>query len=1081
MGNMTLFGEDLVTRTKFIAPRLKGAHIPRERLHALLAGACAVPLTVIMGGAGYGKSTVLAGFLEATGTPGLWYELGERDADPQVLGLHLAHLLERAFPGSGEKALAILARPGGASVHGPATAEALCDALLDRLVGDTLLVLDDFEVLERASDTLSLLNHLIEHLPPRLHVALASRTRPALPHFARWRLEGDVLTIDQDALAFDAAEAQALFERLGADLQDAARLVEETAGWPMAVQLLARRAGAGDNAALLADPEARRDLFEYLAREVLDVLPAGEREFLLATAPLARLDAGICEALTGRGDAGTVLQQLADRGILLVAPPDDALRPHHLFRDFMLARLAEAGRLAPGHQAAADALRTVGRDAEAVDHLIAAGNPAAAAERILALGPELVRQGLFETVAVWIRRLPDALLDATPELAKLQGDASRLAARFDAALGWYDRALAAQDADPGGRSRTLAAKAQVFLDTVRPALAAALLEEAARLAAEPAEKAKLQVLLAENALNQGDPIRAAALLDEAGAKAPDAAEVRGRMLLRTGKLREARDWLRALLDREGDQAVKAHREAALVLSLVEAFLGDAKAARDLAERGLARARHQGAAWGEAVGLIRAGHAALVAGVEREAGAMYRKALDIADAVGVDRLTSEPLAGLTVLAGRRGDLGEAERHAQRALDAARKHGDRWMGALVQLALAAAFCDAADPRARAQCEQAAGAFAAVADAHGEARALLLGARAALAPGDGRQTASRLGALATRLRDSGLGSLLAGPTLLGFANHAQAVDFMRQALDAGLPAPVLIAALRAGTPPDRLAPLLEMLGLEGAQAGPRQDALRVRTLGPFRVWRGGQEVDRKTWGRKIALQLFHLLVVHRGDLLPKSRIIDMLWPDLDPGVADGTFRVALNALNKALEPERQSGQEPRHIARQGTAYALRLGDDLTLDVVDFERLLDAAAVVEASGDDPGALAEEALALFDGDFLAEFTEYGDWCDRERERLAARFSDQAARHARRLLLGGNCEGCAGWAGRLLALDPCAEQAYRLLMAAQYRLGDRTGALRTYERCAETLERELAVAPMPETELVRQAILDQQPIEGLAI
>ncbi|MBM3267461.1 MAG: ATP-dependent transcriptional regulator, partial [Candidatus Sericytochromatia bacterium] len=304
---------------------------------------------------------------------------------------------------------------------------------------------------------------------------------------------------------------------------------------------------------------------------------------------------------------------------------------------------------------------------------------------------------------------------------------------------------------------------------------------------------------------------------------------------------------------------------------------------------------------------------------------------------------------------------------------------------------------------------------------------------------------------------------------------------ALAAGLPGPVLAAALRAGNSPERVATLLADLGLAGEDASLRQDAVRVRTLGAFRVWRGAAELDRKAWGRKIALQLFHLLVVHRGDLLPKSRIVDLLWPDLEPGVADGTFRVALNALNKALEPDRPSGREPRHIIRQGTAYALRHGDDLSLDVAEFERLLDAAGVLEATGEDPGDVAERALGLYDGDFLAEFIEYGDWCDRERERLAARFADHAVRHARRLLGRGDAEGAARSAGRLLDLDPCAEPAYRLLMAAQYRLGDRTAALRTYERCAETLERELGVEPMPETELLRAAIVERRPAGDLDI
>lgn len=1103
---MALFGEDLVTRTKFIAPQVKGAHIRRERLHRLLDGTREVPLTVVVAGAGYGKSTVLAGYVEAAGVPGLWYELGERDADPQVIALHLAHLCHRAFPGSADRALAALERPGGAAVHWAAAAEALADGLLDRVEQHTLLVLDDFEVLDRAPEALQLVNHFVGHLPPRLHVVIASRTRPGLANLARWRLEGNVLAIDQDALAFDVPEARALVARLGRDSGEDApieRMVRETAGWPMAVQLVARRLGdpesaagktargtgdlSGGRDALITDPEARRDLFEYLAREVLDVLGALDRDFLLATAPLTRLDAAVCDALLDRADSADTLLRLADRGILLVLPDQapGGYRLHHLFRDFLLARLGESGRLGEARRSAASALSRVNRLPEAIDLWLAAGSYDVASERILAVGPGLVRQGMFETVAHWIRHLPDARLALAPELAILMGDACRLAARFDSALAWYDRALAALDADPDGRSRALAAKAQVFLDTVRPAMATALLEEAARLATDPGRRADLQVLLAENALNQGDPARAEALLGEAGPDAPAAAEVRGRLLLRTGRLLEARTWLKDLLVREGQGqgAVKAHREAALVLSLVEAFLGNAEAAREHAMRGLERARTQGAAWGEAVGLIRAGHAALVAGQEREAGALYRKSLDVADAVGVDRLTAEPLVGLTILAGRRLDPAEAERHAKRAAEAASKHGDTWMVALTQLGLGVAFAAAGDFRAAKQLEAAEKAFGLVGDPHGELKARLWAARLGLAPAEGKGAAVRIAALASRIRECGLGKLLAGPTFLGFGTREQALAFLRDATGAGTPGAVLVAALEAGASPSEVQALLAELGITVAQEPESEPAaaLRIRSLGAFRVWRGGDEIDRRAWGRKIALQLFHLLMVHRNEVLPKSRIVDMLWPDLDPAVADGTFRVALNTLNKTLEPDRPAGREPRYILRQGTAYGLRLGEELWLDAAEFERLLDGAAVMEAAGQDPAAMLAQALDLSDGDFLAEFTEYGTWCDRERERLSVRFSDSAAKLARLLLERGEAAGCGQWAQRLVERDPCAEPAYRLLMVAQYRQGDRTGAMRTYERCVEALAHELDVEPMPETTAVYEAIVDMADAEAIGV
>ena len=69
---MALFGEELITRTKFIVPTPKRSHLVRARLHGLLDGVADVPVAVVIGGTGYGKSSLLAGYLQASATPALW-------------------------------------------------------------------------------------------------------------------------------------------------------------------------------------------------------------------------------------------------------------------------------------------------------------------------------------------------------------------------------------------------------------------------------------------------------------------------------------------------------------------------------------------------------------------------------------------------------------------------------------------------------------------------------------------------------------------------------------------------------------------------------------------------------------------------------------------------------------------------------------------------------------------------------------------------------------------------------------------------------------------------------------------------
>lgn len=1068
---MSDFGEALVTRTKFIVPPLKRAQLRRERLHLLLDSAQDLRLTLVMGGTGYGKSSLLAGYLHECQSAALWYEISERDADPQLFALHLAHLFNRAHPGVADRALALLALPGGAAKQGLAAIEALADALLDRLEGTTCLVLDDFHHLQGSETGLQLANHLIGMRVPHLRIIMASRIRPDLPGLARWRLQGDALFVEQADLAFRPEEVDALFtEVLALPLQPGMtdRLMSETEGWPMALQLMAQRQGVGV-------PESRgslRDLFDYLACEVLDRLDARDRDFLLRTAPMHRLLPEVCRDLTGR-DAAEALSALNERGVFLVPLGDGVYRYHHLFREFLREQLASASaredRLQEAHRAVAEALEARGELEEAIDHYLEAGDGETAAARIALAAPALVNQGRYARLESWLSHLSPELMERSPALAIHQGDACRLTSRFEAALDWYDRAYRGYGDHAEGRSRAQASKALVYLDTIQPAKAEKHLEEAIAETQDPARRTELLVMLAENKLNQGDAVAAERLFREASERLPEVAEHEARICLRTGRLPEARAILQAVLNQPLPTAsgTKAHREASLVLSLIEAMQGHGEAAWQLAAQGLERAQEQGALWTEAVALIRLGHAALVEGKLAEAEGFYREAIAFARKVGISRLKVEPLMGLAFVAGRQGNLSSAETHAKEGLEIAIETGDAWLCAMLSLALGAIYVAHGDPRAERWLMQAQSGYERCGDPFGLALVALWSARLAMFLGEGKAVLTRIRRVLELLKRHEIGYLLSRPTLLGFADAAQARAFVGAALDRGI-APAL------------LAPWLTDLGLVAEATPLREDALRIRTLGGFRVWRGQEEIGGKAWGREKARQLFHLFLAHRGQLLPKPRIIDTLWPDLDMGAADGTFRVALNALNKVLEPERKGGS-PRFILREGANYGLVIGPDVWIDAAEFERLLEEAQAMETLGENPVELYRRALELSEGDFLADFPQYDAWCERERERLADRYKEGSVKLARLLYAQGDDDGAILWAQRLIERDPCAEEAYRIAMAAQYRQGDRPMALRTYDRCVIALDEELGVDPMPETQLLFDRITRLAPLTPDAI
>lgn len=121
-------------------------------------------------------------------------------------------------------------------------------------------------------------------------------------------------------------------------------------------------------------------------------------------------------------------------------------------------------------------------------------------------------------------------------------------------------------------------------------------------------------------------------------------------------------------------------------------------------------------------------------------------------------------------------------------------------------------------------------------------------------------------------------------------------------------------------------------------------------------------------------------------------------------------------------------------------------------------------ASSSPPPALPllEEAVALYKGDYLPEAI-YETWAAAERERLAVMFLSAADRLTEHYLEARRYEQAVELAQRILAADNCWERAYRHLMLAYHRLGNRGQIGRVYQRCVQTLRDELDVAPTDET------------------
>jgi LuxR family maltose regulon positive regulatory protein len=243
-----------------------------------------------------------------------------------------------------------------------------------------------------------------------------------------------------------------------------------------------------------------------------------------------------------------------------------------------------------------------------------------------------------------------------------------------------------------------------------------------------------------------------------------------------------------------------------------------------------------------------------------------------------------------------------------------------------------------------------------------------------------------------------------------------------------------------------------------------IRVTTLGQFVVWLGDIPLSPQDWSRQTAQLLFKYFICRRNSKEPihKTSIIEDLWPEIDSDKGDRNFKVALNALSSTLEPHRQARQAYVYIKQEALYYSLA-EDDITIDADIFENHIKLAnRLLQQQSNEAINHYRIAIDLYQGHFMpTNFNE--DWCYLERERLQVLYLGAATTLAE-LEIEQHPMECIRLCDHILALDPVWEVAYRLQMRAYLATGNRPLAIKRYHACLHTLEHEMGIEPMPQTQ-----------------
>src|SRR5215469_2561865 len=242
----------------------------------------------------------------------------------------------------------------------------------------------------------------------------------------------------------------------------------------------------------------------------------------------------------------------------------------------------------------------------------------------------------------------------------------------------------------------------------------------------------------------------------------------------------------------------------------------------------------------------------------------------------------------------------------------------------------------------------------------------------------------------------------------------------------------------------------------------ALLISLLGPLVIEHNHQRMGKLP--RK-ARALMAYLAAQNGSPVSRERLADLLWPYQGSDQARHSLRNCLLELRKALGED----AGPYLMAD----FASCRVQDTIVDLDRFERL---------SRSRQRAELQTAADLYRGEFLADFhidsEPFQEWLAAERDRTLALICDILQRLTAAQDAAGECDAAIQSGRRLVVLDPLSEFGQRALMRAYARAGRRGEALRQYKSCAETLKRELGVAPDGETQALANDIARAGGIRG---
>jgi LuxR family maltose regulon positive regulatory protein len=431
---------------KLRPPDLRGRSIDRRGLGAAILEDS--DLVIVTAGAGYGKSTLLAQWIEAEGTDmdvqSAWLTVAPEDNDPGTFVAYLIRSFDEAWP-IPEVELASLLAPGVSEIS----------VLLPRLEGlvshipkGSAWVIDDVHAINDPRSQ-RILEAVVNSVQPGSRILLSGRALPPIG-LERLRLQRRILELHESELALSYGESRALIAaaKLQVDPDQFRRIYHVAEGWPAGVYLLA----LASTQSTVELPEDSVPVAAYVHEQVFAGLDADTIEFLTKTSVLEQLDGSTCDALLGRRDSARVLSSLADHHLFVVPTEGHtgSYRYHGLLADVLRSELQKDDPkiVRELHARASELFVERGDRGPAVKHALLSGDCERVAALVWSYLPIMLGLGKGDTVVSWLKHLGDGEYDRSPVFAVARMFAAVVAGDRRSTRLWLDVARRHQPTTP---------------------------------------------------------------------------------------------------------------------------------------------------------------------------------------------------------------------------------------------------------------------------------------------------------------------------------------------------------------------------------------------------------------------------------------------------------------------------------------------------------------------------------------------------------------------------------------------------------------------------------------------------------